>query len=270
MRCSYFIAALFACALCGRAATLETGYRQMYDLRFDDAHRTFHEWKQTHPEDPLGPVSDAAAYLFAEFDRLGILESEFFTSDKTFRNAHKLDPDPEARRQFEAELAKSDQLANRALAADPADTNALFARVLRIALHGDYAGLIEKRYMASLSEMKSARTAAAQLLAQDPHYYDAYLAAGVENYLLGSTPGPLRLLLRVGGSQADRSEGLARLRVTAEKGNFLMPFARLLLAVAALRDNRPDRARELLAWLAREYPHNHLYASELAKLGSPL
>ena len=53
--------------------SIDQGYRQMYNLQFDAAHRTFGEWQRQHPADPLGPVSDAAAYLFAEFDRLHIL-----------------------------------------------------------------------------------------------------------------------------------------------------------------------------------------------------
>ena len=52
---------------------LDQGYRQMYNLEFADAHNTFAGWKQAHPEDPMGPVSNAAAYLFAEFDRLHTL-----------------------------------------------------------------------------------------------------------------------------------------------------------------------------------------------------
>jgi hypothetical protein len=37
-------------------------------------------------------------------------------------------------------------------------------------------------------------------------------------------------------------------------------------AVAALRDSDPNRAREILSGLAREYPHNPLYTQELARL----
>jgi hypothetical protein len=45
-----------------------------------------------------------------------------------------------------------------------------------------------------------------------------------------------------------------------------MPYARLLLAVAALRDNNQPQARRTLAWLAEAYPQNRLYSEELAKL----
>jgi hypothetical protein len=54
--------------------------------------------------------------------------------------------------------------------------------------------------------------------------------------------------------------------MTAEKGRYLGPFARLLLAVAALRDNDRASARALLAGLSQAFPRNHLYSEELAKI----
>ena len=53
-----------ACATAPDPVSLETGFRQMYNLDFDGAHQTFATWEGAHPEDPLGPASNAAAYLF--------------------------------------------------------------------------------------------------------------------------------------------------------------------------------------------------------------
>ncbi|HLY62340.1 MAG TPA: hypothetical protein VKV95_16480 [Terriglobia bacterium] len=246
--------------------TLEAGYHQMYDLQFAEAHKTFHEWERLHPQDPLAPSSDAAAYLFAEFDRLGVLQSELFVNDEKFKKISQLTPDPAARQQFENALLQSDQLADAILARSPNDSNALFAKTLNLGLRSDYVGLIDKRYLASLSYMKSAGTLSDKLLATDPTRYDAYLATGVENYMLGLNAAPVRWLLRIYGARADKEQGIAKLKLTADKGHFLLPFARLLLAVAALRDKDKNRARELLSSLAREFPHNGLYARELSLL----
>jgi hypothetical protein len=107
---------------------------------------------------------------------------------------------------------------------------------------------------------------AEQLLARDPSCYDAYLAVGIENYLLGLNPAPVRWLLRLTGAQTDKDEGIAKLRLTAEKGRYLAPYARLLLAIAALRDHDRQQARELLSGLAEEFPQNQLYRRELGRL----
>ena len=246
--------------------TLDRGFRQMYSLDFAAAHATFLSYQQTHPADPRGHVSNAAAYLFSEFDRLHILESDLFLDDKTFDGRKKRTPDPAVKMELEKELAKSDELAAKILAQKPDDENALFSQVMANGLRADYAALIEKRNLASLAYMKTGRTIALKLLAIDPTCYDAYLAIGVENYLLGTNPAPVRWILRMTGAQTDKQEGLQRLRLTADKGRYLAPFARLLLAVAALRDKDRPTARTLLAGLAKEFPGNQLYVTELARI----
>ena len=251
-----------ACVGGAEPTLLDTGYDQMYNLQFEQAHRTFAEFQRVCPEDPMGPVSDAAAYLFTEFDRLHILQSEFFVNEEHFYTDGKLAPDPALKTKFEADLNRASELAAKA----PADPNATFAALLSHGLRSDYLALIEKRYTAAFREMKTARALAEQLLSAHPEYYDAWIAIGVENYMLSVKPAPIRWLLRLSGGQTDRGLGIEKLKLTAEKGHYLAPFARLLLAVAALRDRDKGRARDLLASLARDFPRNPLYTHELAGL----
>jgi hypothetical protein len=262
--------ALFASSSMAAASadstSLDAGYRQMYNLDFDTAHQTFTAWERAYPEDPMGPVSNAAAYLFAEFDRMHILESELFVDDATFEKRKKFVPDLKARAAFEAELAQGDRVADRVLARLPDNHAALFAKVMVGGLRSDYLALVEKRNLAALSTIKRSRAIAENLLAMDPSYYDAYLAIGVENYLLSVNSAPVRWLLRIGGARTDKEEGLAKLRLTAVKGRYLAPYARVLLAVAALRDHDRNGARTLLSSLAQDFPNNPLYRRELARI----
>lgn len=255
-----------AFAFADNGTPLDDGYQQMYNLQFDAAHRSFAQWQKLHPEDPLGPVSDAAAYLFAEFDRLHVLQMELFTDDKRFETRSMSAPNKQLKLAFEEDLARARQLSDAALQHDPKDSNALFASTLAYGLRGDYLAMIEKRDMAALSVMKEGRAIAERLIASDPACYDAYLAVGVENYLLSLKPAPVRWFLRMGGAETDKELGLQKLRVTAEKGRYLQSYARLLLAVAALRDHDAMRARALLADLAHRYPQNPLYGDELARV----
>ncbi len=246
---------------------LELGYLQMYDLQFTAAHKTFADYSQVYPDDPLAPVSDAAAYLFAEFDRLKILQSEFFVHDENFRGQHqKLNADPAVRKAFDADLAKADKLATATLRGMPRDSNALFASVMVLGLRADFDGLIDKRDLSALASVKSGRALAERLLTIDPSYYDAHLAVGVENYMLSLKPAPVRWFLQLAGAQTDRETGVERLTLTAEKGHYLKPYARLLLAVDALRRKDTGKAREILTALTQQFPHNRLYVEELARL----
>src|ERR1700678_569702 len=245
---------------------IDRGFRQMYNLNFDDAHKTFAQWEREHPEDPIGPVSNAAAFLFAEFDRLNILHSEFFVDSGMFHRRPKVTPDPTVRQAFDRELEKSGSLSEQILKGTPDNADALFAKILTLGLRADYEALIERRDFDALKVIKDSRATAEKLLAIEPKYYDAYLAIGVENYLFSLKPAPVRWILQAGGAQTDRDKGVDDLRMTADKGSYLSPYARLLLAVAALRNKDIPKARDLLGALAHEFPHNRLYAQELAQL----
>lgn len=247
---------------------LDAGFHQMYDLQFDAAHKTFADYQRVHPDDPMGPVSDAAAYLFAEFDRLHVLESELFVNDDKYENRAKLVPDPNARRFFDNEIARATKLADAVLGKEPRNVNALFAKVLVAGLVGDYTALIEKKDLKALSIVKEGRAQAESLLKIDPNCFDAYIAVGVENYLLSLKPAPVRWFLKMTGAQTDKQIGIEKLQLTAANGHYLKPYARMLLAVAALRDKDEVKARELLSDLSAQYPNNRLYAKELAKLNT--
>jgi hypothetical protein len=245
---------------------LDAGFESLYDLNFDAAQAQFSDWKVRYPDDPLGPAGAASAHLFQEFDRLGVLQTELFRDDQTFQQRKKLTPDPRLKDLFDSELILAETLAAKQLAKDSASVNALLAMTMVEGLRADYAALIERKDGASLSYTKKGRKSAERLLMVDSGCYDAYLALGVENYLLGIKPAPVRWILRVGGANTNRGEGLRELQLTAEKGHFLKPFAKLLLAVAALRSHDDENAKLILSELHRQFPHNLLYEHELARL----
>src|SRR5271170_6790416 len=145
---------------------LQQGYHSMYNLDFTQATQDFDEWEKLHPLDPMGPVAQAAALLFAEFARLGVLEARLFVDDKTFE-ARKLPPaDPKVKAQFDHLLSLGDQLAAAALIKDVGDTNARFAKVLSLGLRSDYAALIDNSDWSAFNYTKQGRKDANILLQQ--------------------------------------------------------------------------------------------------------
>jgi tetratricopeptide (TPR) repeat protein len=246
--------------------SLDLGYRQMYELDFQGALGAFAAWQRSHPADPLGPASEAAGTLFSELNRLGILEAQFFVEDESFLGRKGLRPDPDVRARFDAALRRSDVLARARIATDPRDTNALFALTLVSGLQADYLSLIDNRNLAALGPTRRATEWAQKLLAVDPDYGDAYLATGLSKYLMGSSSAPVRWILGLGGFSSDKRQGIRELEWTVEKGRYLAPFARLLLAIAYLRENDRPRARRMLEQLRAAFPRNPLYSREIARI----
>jgi hypothetical protein len=263
-----YIAAASVLALPAHAASpeLDRGYRNMYNLDFAAAHNDFQSWMSSHPDDPLGPVSDAAAFLFAEFDRLGVLDIELFSDDDRFVNRKRPTPNPQLRASFDQRTQQADALADAALRKDPHDANALYAKTLTLGLRSDFAALIDKSDLTALKLTKQGSELAAQTLQADPQLYDAHLAAGVENYMLSLKAAPIRWMIHITGGATDKAKGIAELKLTAEHGHYLSPFARLMLSVAELRDGNKEQAKKLLGGLAEEFPKNTLYRRQLDRI----
>ncbi len=258
--------ALPAAAQAPAPGPLDRGYRLLYNLDFTGAQQEFAAWQKQHPDDPLGPVSEAAGLLFSEFHRLGILEAQFYADDKSFEEETRLPADPQLRARFFAALDRAESTARRRLEKDPKHADSLLAMTLFQGLQADYLALVEKKNFKSLGHAKKAKGWAAQLLAVNPLNYDAYLATGSYAYIIGSLSAPVRFLLRFGGHSGDKEKGRYEVMMAAEHGRFLKPFARILLAISYLRDKDRARARALLAGLRDEFPRNPLFAREIARL----
>lgn len=245
---------------------LDRGFSGLYNLDFVNAQKDFASWQRSHPDDPVGPVSEAAGLLFSEFNRLGVLEAQFYENDKAFADRPKVSPDPRVRIQFHAAIAKAEQVAHARLNKDPKDRDALFALTLASGLQADYAALIDKRNLVSLHYTKEATGRAQQLLAVCHDCYDALLATGFSKYIIGSMAAPVRWVLRLGGLPADKQGGITDLQMTAAHGHYLAPFARILLSIAYVREKNNQRALELLTSLQREFPGNPLFPREVSRL----
>ncbi len=245
---------------------LDRGFSGLYNLDFSAAQKDFSSYQTQHPDDPIGPVSEAAGFLFSEFNRLGVLEMQFFDSDAAFAARSKLSPDPILKDRFQAAIDHAQALARARLNRDAKDRDALFALTLANGLEADYAALIEKHNLASLHYTKEATTWAQQLLAICNDCADALVATGFSKYIIGSMSAPVRWLLHMGGLAGNKQAGIADLQTTAAHGHYLAPFARVLLAIAYVRDKDKGRALEVLNGLRSQFPGNTLFPREIARL----
>jgi hypothetical protein len=248
---------------------LAAGFRLLYDLRPDDARAKFANWRASHPDDPVGSAAEAASYLFEECYRQGVLTSEFFLDDKRFLGEIAIKPDPELREAFFAAERRAQDLARLRLGTYSQDANALFAMTLSLGMQADYASLIEKQQLESLRMIGEADTFAKKLLAVNPDASDAYLTLGTANYIIGSLPALKRFLLHLKGISGDKAGGIQQLEIAATHGHYLRPFAKIILALAALREKKLALARVQLMDLVAEFPQNPLFVRELARLGAP-
>jgi hypothetical protein len=244
---------------------LNDGYHALYNLDFAGAHAHFRQWMTTHPEDPLGPASDAA-YIFTEFDRLGVLDIELFADDDRFESRKRPDIDLVLKQGFNDRADQADRLADAALQHNPNDSNAYYVKAVTSGMHADWSSLIDRHEYGAFKFSELASKYAKQALALNPTLYDANLAVGIENYMLSLKAAPIRWILGMTGAGTNKAEGVRLLKLTAEQGHYLAPFARLMLAVGELRDGRTQQGKAILIGLSQEFPQNTLYQRQIARL----
>lgn len=247
-------------------AGLESGFRKLYEFRFQNARDDFQQWQKDNPTDPMGPTSEAASYLFEEFHRNGVLTSEFFLDDDKLLGGITGKPDAALGKAFFAAVERGRALCSARLKRRPRDPEALYAESLLIGMTGNYRALIERKHWEGVRLTEKAEGLAKKVLEQRPDWGDAYLPIGASNYIVGSLPKTKRFFLWFGGVSGDKVAGLEQLKRAAEGGHLLRPYAKILLALAALRERDAALADRLFAELAVEFPRNPQFARELALL----
>jgi len=259
-----------ACAHAAGADQIDRAFNRLYNFDFPAAHAAVDEYVSAHPDDPMGYSVRSSVYVFYELNRLGILEAEFFADDKRLTDKKKLSPDPLVRRKFYEAVEAAQSRALATLSARPDDFKALYALCVTHGVVVDYVALIDKKHFSSLSTAKRSNGCAQRLLKAHPDTYDAYVTTGFTEYLVGSLPFFIRWLVRFDMVKGSKEEGIRNLREAAEKGRYLKPFAKILLALIYLREKKPQECRRYLTEFARDYPENPLVQKELAKLTARL
>ncbi len=250
---------------------LASGFQSLYVQKFTEAREKFSGWETKHPDEPFGQVAVAASYLFEELYRQGVLSSDFFLNEKKFLSGIDGKPDPARMKSFQEAIQLARKLARHRLEKDARDPEGLFALALSAGMESNAELILKKEHLEALKRLKEASAHAKELLAQQPDANDAYVALGTANYIIGSLSGGKRFLLRFGGIHGDKKLGMEQLGNTIEKGRYLQPYAKILLALAARREKQNPLAQKLFHELSEEFPESTLYATEYAKaMGQPI
>ena len=244
---------------------IDRAFQRLYNFDFAGSLSILDEAGRSDPQNPLVPSVRAAAYLFMELDRMKILETKFFMNDDNMVDgSSRPKPDPAVRTKLFEAFGNSRKLAAVRLAANPDDEIGLFALSMSAGVETDYTALVEGRTWRSMKLAPASLGPATKLINRTPPCYDAYVTFGATEYVVGNLPFFVKWFVRYDGIEGNKRRGIEQVKLAARHGRYYGPFARILLAVASLREKKLDDAHQLVSGLADEFPDNPLFRKELA------
>ncbi|MCI0624446.1 MAG: tetratricopeptide repeat protein 39 [Acidobacteria bacterium] len=242
---------------------LHVAFEALYNLDFESSKSLFRHVAAAEPESATVRAFLASALLYEMLAEQRKLQSQLFQIDNAFLHQPRLPPDPELERSFQRAVEESQQLARQRLKKNQADADALFALGLSYANLANYAAGVEGQYLQGFRHGQKAYMYHKMLRQLHPQIHDTGVVLGAHEYVLGSLSSVKRFFLFFLGARGNRERGLEYLREAAEHGEFLRTYARVLLAVAWIREGQPAEARRLLEGLRADYPRNPLFLFEL-------
>jgi tetratricopeptide (TPR) repeat protein len=239
------------------------GYDALYNLDYEGARGYFQEIVRLFPDHPAGPLCLAEVLWLQELNRSRYLQATLYSSD-SLSNGSGRKPDPQVVKLFRQWTKSAASLAEARLRRDPKDVEALYFLGATEGLKAVFAAAIERRFTAALRDSIDSVDRHREVLKRDPTFHDAELTIGLQDYIIGSLPLPLKLLAGLSGVRGSKKRGLETLERVSRDGHWASDMARLLLLDIYKREKRWTDALAVSRELATKYPHNYFFRLQTA------
>lgn len=239
------------------------GFEALYNLDYEGARRQFKEIARLFPDHPAGPQFLAATLWTQTLNESRRLQSSLYNSESFYgKTDDKVDP--RTVEQFREWTRQATMLAKARLKTDPRDVEALYFLGATEGLKAAFGVAVQRSFMSGLRDGSSSVDRHRDVLKLDPNFHDAELIIGLYDYVAGSLPLPVKLLVGIGGVRGSKKRGLLTLERVMREGHYARDDAKALLIVLYKREKRYADALALSQELAAKYPRNHLFKLESA------
>lgn len=249
-----------------KTARLDTlraeGYEALYNLDYEGARKRFREMVQLAPEHPSGPQCLAASLWVEQLNQSWELKATLYSTKAYTEGKQKSDPARTA--EFRKYIRQTKTLSEAKLRQNPRDLEALYFLGAAEGLDAAYAAAVERKYRSALKNGSDAVDRHKEVLKLAPDFHDAELTIGLQNYIVGSLPLPLKMIAGTMGVRGSKKRGLETLERVSVEGQWARDLARVLLVDLYKREKRWKDAVATARVLSERYPRNYLFKLQLA------
>jgi Tetratricopeptide repeat len=243
----------------------DAAFDHFYNMEYDRATQEFERLLSQHPNDPFAVNHLMSVILMRDLYETGGMNTGDYTNDSFIGHAPR-PTDPKIKIRIKALAQRAEALEEQKLKANPNDVEALYCRGVTRAQFAVYTGLIERAWFSALRNAVGARRDHERVLELDPDFVDAKMVVGTHNYVVGNLPWSIKAAATLAGLSGSKEKGLEYLREVASSSGETATDAKVVLSLFVRREHNYDEALGYMQDLANRYPHNHLFATEVANL----
>lgn len=236
----------------------EKGFAQIYNLDYDQAHKTFSDLRRVYPEHPAPPLYLATVAWLTELFGRNELDLDRFIAPAYFTQPTTRKMPAEARKYFLDNIQTSQQLAEAILKKDPKNQDARYFVGAAHGVLGAFSITIDRSYSDAFSHGKKAYKQHHAIIQENPDYFDAYMSVGLYEYIVDNLPWYIKWVAVIIGYRGSQERGFECLGRAASKGQYSADDAAVLQMVLFVRENRFADAFKNVSSLHSRYPRNYI------------
>jgi tetratricopeptide (TPR) repeat protein len=217
------------------------------------------------PDHPAGYVYLANNFWLETLNAGRRLSSSLYSGGSFYEQDAEQDKvDPKREREFNDLVRRALAVAAARLKNDPKDVEALYYHGSVLGLRAGYNVTVKRSFRRAIGDANESIKIQRNVIKLDPNYVDAYLSIGLYDYIIDSLPWVWRTLGRLAGLSGSKKRGIERLEMVTKSGKYTSDDARVILIGIYTREGQPERALEMITYLANKYQRNYLLGVERA------
>lgn len=241
------------------------GFAAVYNIDYKTAKERFQEMTKVAPDHPAGYVYLANNLWLETLYQGRRLSTSTYTGGSFYAQDKDEDAvDPKRDREFNDLIRQALAAGKARLAKNPKDVEALYYNASALGIRAAYATSVKRSFTRSITDANESIKIQRQVIKIDPDYVDSYLSIGLYEYVIDNLPGGLKFLARLAGLKGSKEKGIEHLELVTRQGKYTSDDARVVLLGIYSKENKLERALELISYLVKQYPRNYIFGMERA------
>jgi hypothetical protein len=243
------------------------GNDALYNMDYKTARDRYQRMTQVVPDHPAGYVYLANNLWLETLNSSRRLSTSLYTGGSFYAQDSDEDKvDPKRDREFNDLIKQALAKTKARLLLNASDAEALYYEASALGLRAGYGTTVKRTFARAIGDANDSIQIQKKVIKVDPNYTDAYLSIGLYEYVIDSLPFGWRVLARFAGLKGSKSKGISHLEAVTQSGKYASDDARVVLIGIYSKEGKPERALEMISYLANKYPRNYLFGIERAAM----